>query len=147
MRYSVVCLLFFSSVIFANDNLINSYETLNKKMNECQAEAKRSITIENKYLSALSRQQQKVVLFVFAQKAKRECYLIEENDYALSVLNFAIETNNNQALNEFIALRKYDAINDEVMSVFESLDLTELKKIQELPELKKPFEPFLVTIK
>ena len=147
MRYSVICLLFFSSVIFANDNLANSYETLNKKMDKCRIEAKRSITVNNKYLSSLSKQQQKVVLFVLAQKAKRECYLMEENNYALSVLNFSIETNNNQPLNEFIALRKYDTINDKTMKVFDALNSIELKKIQELPEFKTPFTPFLVTIK
>ena len=147
MRYSLIYLLLFSSVTFANDNLIETYETLNKKMDECLIESKRSITIDNKYLASLSKLEQKAVLFVLAQKVNRACYLQEENHYALSVLNFAIETNNNQPLDEFIALRKYDIINDEVMSVFKSLDLTELKKIQELPEFKKPFKPFLVTIK
>lgn len=147
MRYSLICLLLFSSVTFANDNLIETYETLNKKMDECLIESKRSITIDNKYLASLSKLEQKAALFVLAQNVKRACYLQEENDYALSVLNFAIETNNNQPLNEFIALRKYDIINDDVMSIYESLDLAELKKIQELPEFKKPFKPFLVTIK
>jgi hypothetical protein len=145
MRYSLMCILLFSSVTYANDyDLINTYKELDNKINECLSYMDRDVVIDNEYLLSITDKQRKAVLLVLSQNSKRDCYMKEENNYALSVLNFAIETGNNQPLHEFIALRKMDAIDNAIIDIINELDQRSLKEIKELPQFNKPFNPFNV---
>lgn len=141
----LIFILMFSSFTYASKNNIkDTYNNLSNKMSECSQIAKRDVEIQNKYLSSITINEQRAILLILSLESKRNCYVKDENKYALAVLNFAIETDEKEPLNAFIALRKFDNIDESIIRVFNSLDSSKIKIIRQ--ELNMPFTAHRVTI-
>lgn len=118
--------------------LVLKYQAFDKKMKTCSLLKERRIKITDKWLQSLPEQTQKIILFELYKKAQQRCVAEDELVYISAIFELAVY-GEEEPLNEYIQLRRYDLIDIEGKAILAQLEQSELKRIFELPEYQKPF--------
>lgn len=118
--------------------LVLKYQALNERVKACSAFKKRRVMVTDKWLKNLPEQTQKIILFELYKKAQQRCAADNELAYINAIFELAVY-GENQPLNEYIQLRRYDLIDAEGKAILEQLEQSELKRISDLPEYQEPF--------
>jgi len=122
----------------AQKELGHTYIQLNEKLKECSKLKERPINIEDKWLKEQPIITQKVVLLELSKKALKRCAQDEETAYINAAFELAV-FGEKQALDEYLALRKFDVPNKESMDILVNLDKTELDRLSKLSKYQLPF--------